>query len=125
MANHLLSIERENIVVRRKFIATLLDAISALAEPRNITKDAFVTLEQRFFSHHSAYHLALNACGPIRKYRLRKSWCDYYGADETDEQEWWLPNEYGTILSNKLGNTADNTRSLAIKRLKTLIDICI
>lgn len=111
--------------MRRKFAATLHEAIAALAEPRNIAKDAFVILEERFPSQHSSYLLALSACGPIKKNRLQKAWRAYYSDEGADEQEWWLPNEYGTVLSNKLGNTEENTRLLAIQRLEALIAICV
>ena len=123
LANHRLSIVRENSALRMKFIATLHDAIATLSEPRNIAKDAFSLLEESFPAHHSTYLLALSACSPIQKYRLRKAWCTYYG-DGADNQDWWLPNEYGTVVSNKLDNSEDNTRLLAIQRLETLIAIC-
>jgi len=103
----------------------LHDAIASLSEPRNIANDAFSILEERFPFQHSVYLLALSACGPVKKARLRKAWCAYYGEEDADEQEWWLPNEYGTVLSNKLDNTEESTRSLAIQRLEALIAICV
>ena len=124
-ANHRLSLTRDNLAIRRKFTATLHESIAVLSEPRNIAKDAFSILEESFPVHHSAYLSALGASDPIRSCRLRKAWRAYYGEDTDNEQEWWLPNEYGTVLSNKLGNTEDNTRALAIARLQALIAICI
>lgn len=111
--------------MRRKFAATLQEAIAALAEPHNIAKDAFAILEERFPTQHSSYLLALSASGPIKKIRLRRAWRAYYSDEGADEQEWWLPNEYGTVLSNKPGNTDENTRSLATRRLEVLIAICV
>ena len=124
LANHRLSVERENIATRRKFATTLCDAIVTLSEPRNFGKDAFSILEDSFPIHHSTYLLSYSASGFLRKHRLSKAWRAYYGNEANGELDWWLPNEYGTIISNKLSNTTENTKSLAIQRLNNIIKIC-
>ena len=83
--------------------------VALLSEPRNIGKDAFLLLEDAFPVQHTGYLSALGAMGLFGKWRLRKAWLAYYG--DENEEEWWLPNEYGTLLSNKVENTAENTKS--------------
>ena len=125
LANHRLSVHRENAGALRKFAATLQESVAELAEPRNVGKDAFAVLEESFPVHHSGCVVALAAAGPIQRYRLRKAWAKYFGQGPTEDLEWWLPNEYGTILSNQLGNTAEGTRQLATERLNAIILICV
>lgn len=124
LANHRLSVHRENAAALRKFAATLQEAIAALAEPRNVGRDAFAVLEARFPVQHSGYLIAFAAAGPLRRRRLLHAWNEYYGQGPTEDAEWWLPNEYSTVLSNQLANTSEGTRKLATERLENLVRVC-
>lgn len=124
LANHRLSVYRENAATVRTFATILQEAIAVLDEPRNTKKDAFAILEERFPVQYGAYLNAVGAAGLLRRACLRRAWREYYGQEAAEETEWWLPNEYSSILSNQLGNDPDSTRRLATSRLDKIIRAC-
>lgn len=124
LANHRLTLHRDRMATLRSFARLLQEDLAALEEPRNNPKDAFSLLEQRFSTQYSSYITAIQAASPIQRIRMRKAWREYYGDETGEEAEWWLPNEYSTILSNQLKNTPENTKALARHRLGRLIRAC-
>ena len=106
----------------RGFTDVLAADVKALNDPANIGRDAFSILEHRLTIHYRGFILAYNAADWITKFRLGNAWAEYYG--EGGEQEWYLPNEYSTLLSNQLKNTHENTKRLAVRRLNVLIKLC-
>lgn len=118
------AVQRRNnrATIINKFIGILSSDIAALASADNVDIDAFAILEFRLTAQHEAFITTQNAVDFFRKRRLKKAWSEYYG--EEGEQKWWLPNEYSTLLSNQLQNTVENTKQLAIHRLKSIIQLC-
>lgn len=122
-ANHRLLRNRESNALSLEFAATIHASIAALSESRNSGRDAFEVLETHFPKQHRAYLAAIARAGPIRRFRLRWAWKRYFGTQEEDPN-WWLPDEYGTVLSNRRENSPESTRQVAIDRLKQLLTAC-
>ena len=99
------------------FVSILSADIASLnASP---DRDAYSILETRFPIQHGAFIQTLQVTSLFDKSKLKRAWKDYHGKD--GEQEWWLPNEYSVISSNKLANTPEGTRRLAIHRLNAIL----
>ena len=109
-------------VAKANFISCLVEGIAALESVENISSDAFAILEERFDIQHKQFIDVYSKVDLVSKRRLRAAWKEYYG--EENEQEWYLPNEYSVLKSNRLKNTAENTKKLAICRIKALVKIC-
>ena len=125
--NHCLASRRDRAIrvaaAKANFISCLVEGIAALESVENISSDAFAILEERFDIQHKQFMDVYNSkVGLVSKCRLRAAWKEYYG--EENEQEWYLPNEYSVLMSNQLKNTAENTKKLAIRRIKALVKIC-
>lgn len=103
------------------FINVLSDDIATL-NAAGSDADAYAILQDRFVAEHNAFIHAIHVAGLLRKCKLKHAWQKYYG--EEGEQEWWLPNEYSAHMSNQLKNTNENTKSLAIHRLQSLVNSC-
>lgn len=104
-----------------RFIEVLSGDIAALNADGS-DSDAYSILQDRFIAQHDAFIQSFHVAGMFGKRRLKHAWKAYYG--EEGEQEWWLPNEYSALMSNQLKNTNENTRQLAIHRLKYIINVC-
>ena len=125
--NHCLASRRDRAnrvaVAKANFISCLTEDIAALESAENISSDALAILKERFDIQHKQFMDVYNSkVGLVSKCRLRAAWKEYYG--EENEQEWYLPNEYSALMSNQLKNTAENTKKLAICRIKALVKIC-
>ena len=107
---------------KANFISCLAEDIAALESAENISSDAFAILEKRFDIQHKQFIDVYSEVDLASKCRLRAAWKEYYG--EENEQDWYLPNEYSVLMSNQLKNTAENTKKLAICRIKALVKIC-
>ena len=116
--------DRVNRVAAAKanFSSFLTEDIAALESAENISTDALAILKERFDIQHKQFIDVYSKVGLVSKCRLRAAWKEYYG--EENEQEWYLPNEYSVLMSNQLKNTAENTKKLAIRRIKALVKIC-
>lgn len=123
LANHRLLKHRESNVFVLEFAATIQASLAALSETRNSGRDAFEVLETHFPTQHRAYLAAIASAGPIRQIRLRWAWKKYFGPQQENDPDWWLPNEYGTVLSNKSENSPESTRRVAIDRLKQILTV--
>lgn len=125
--NHYLASRRDRAsrvaTAKANFKSCLAEDVAALESVKNINSDAFAILEERFDIQHKQFIDVYNSkVGLVSKCRLRAAWKEYHG--EENEQEWYLPYEYSVLLSNQLKNTAENTKKLAICRIKTLVKIC-
>ena len=124
--NHCLASRRDRAIrvaaAKANFISCLAEDIAALESAENISSDAFAILEKRFDIQHKQFIDVYSKVGLASKCRLRAAWKEYYG--EENEQDWYLPNEYSVLMSNQLKNTAENTKKLAICRIKALVKIC-
>jgi hypothetical protein len=119
-----LSVRRRNIddSILREFVDLLSADIAALADFRNIKKDAFEILMDRFAIQHAGFIKVMTIPAYLRKRMVKQAWQNYYG--EEGDQDWWLPNEYSVLLSNQIKNTVENTKNLAIHRLQCLVKLC-
>ena len=124
--NHCLASRRDRAIrvaaAKANFISCLVEGIAALESVENISSDAFAILEKRFDIQRKQFIDVCSKVGLVSKCRLRAAWKEYYG--EENEQEWYLPYEYSVLMSNQLKNTAENTKKLAIRRIKALVKIC-
>ena len=109
-------------VAKANFISCLTEDIAALESAENISSDALAILKERFDIQHKQFIDVYSEVDLASKCRLRAAWKEYYG--EENEQDWYLPNEYSVLMSNQLKNTAENTKKLAICRIKALVKIC-
>ena len=121
--------DRVNRVAAAKanFSSFLTEDIAALESAENISTDALAILKERFDIQHKQFIDVYSKVDLVSKRRLRAAWKEYYGEEnegEENEQEWYLPNEYSALMSNQLKNTAENTKKLAICRIKALVKIC-
>jgi len=129
--NHCLASRRDRAnrvaVAKANFISCLTEDIAALESAENISTDALAILKERFDIQHKQFIDVYSEVDLASKCRLRAAWKEYYGEEnegEENEQEWYLPNEYSALMSNQLKNTAENTKKLAICRIKALVKIC-
>ncbi|HJX11069.1 MAG TPA: hypothetical protein VJ733_11305 [Candidatus Binatia bacterium] len=116
--------DRVNRVAAAKanFSSFLTEDIAALESAENISTDALAILKERFDIQHKQFIDVYSEVDLASKCGLRAAWKEYYG--EENEQDWYLPNEYSVLMSNQLKNTAENTKKLAICRIKALVKIC-
>ena len=124
--HHCLASRRDRAIrvaaAKANFISCLAEDIAALESAENISSDAFAILEKRFDIQRKQFIDVCSKVGLVSKCRLRAAWKEYH--EEENEQEWYRPNEYSVLMSNQLKNTAENTKKLAIRRIKALVKIC-
>ena len=108
--------------LKAEFANCLSEDIAAIKSPNNIHLDAHSILERKFDKQHAIYIKLRNSLDAPDKDRFNEAWQAYYGED--GEQEWNLPNEYSTLLSSQLKNTAENTKQLAVDRIEKILRLC-
>ena len=108
--------------LKAEFANRLSKDIAILKSSDNIQMDAHSILKGSFDKQHAIYIKLRNSLDAPDKDRFNDAWQIYYG--EEDEQEWYLPNEYSTLLSSQLKNTSENTKQLAIGRIEKILRLC-